>query len=104
LEITFLECQPEHRLALTFTDGRMGIIDFASIIRNELPAPFSSLLDEFQFQQVRLENSTATWPGDIDLAPEFLYFCTFRNDPNLRPRFEAWGYIDTAVLPNHAHA
>jgi hypothetical protein len=104
LKITHLQCRPQHQLALTFSDGREGRVDFASVIRNELPAVFLPLLDDSKFQQAHLVNGTTAWPGDLDLAPEFLYFCSFRNEPDLQPRFEAWGYIETSEQPTPAHA
>ena len=48
------------------------------------------------FRQLTLdaELQTICWPNGVDLAPEYLYFKAFKDDPALRPQFEAWGYLE----------
>jgi hypothetical protein len=38
------------------------------------------------------ELQTVVWPNGADLAPEYVYFQAFKDDPKLLPQFEAWGY------------
>ena len=47
-----------------------------------------------QFRRFRLEHDTLVWPNDMDLAPEYLFFLTFRNDPAYAEQFRRWGYLD----------
>ena len=32
------------------------------------------------------------WKNGADLAPEFIYFCVFKDIPELAERFKDWGY------------
>ena len=50
------------------------------------------------FLAVWVSSPTLTWPGDLDVAPEYLYFLAFSSDPALQELFEQWGY-----LPHEAH-
>jgi hypothetical protein len=36
---------------------------------------------------------TISWENGLDLAPEFLYFLAFRNEPELQELFRKWGYL-----------
>jgi len=36
---------------------------------------------------------TLVWPGDIDLAPEYLLFRALPNEPALQDLYVAWGYL-----------
>lgn len=93
LKVDQLDALPGWRLRLQFSDGRSGEVNLLPVIREELPPVFGALLDDSAFRLVSLENGTANWPGELDLAPEFLYFCTFRNESSLRAQFERWGYL-----------
>ena len=55
---------------------------------------FKALKDENTFRNFKLAFDTLVWPNDADLAPEFLYFQTFKEDKNLYEQFEKWGYIN----------
>lgn len=66
--------QPLQRrhLRLRFADGREGIVDVGALV--DLDGVLSPLGDPDRFREVRVEFGTAAWPGDIDLAPETLYW------------------------------
>ncbi len=81
-----------HRLDLGFSDGRSGTLDLLPLIETELPGVFAALRDPAVFAKVQLAGGTIVWPEDLDLAPEYLYFHCFRNDPALQEQFAAWGY------------
>ncbi|NMM28971.1 MAG: hypothetical protein HHJ12_17205 [Glaciimonas sp.] len=42
---------------------------------------------------VEPELDTVVWPNGLVLAPEFVYFTAFKNDPSLQSQFKKWGYI-----------
>jgi hypothetical protein len=66
--------QPLERghLRLRFADGREGVVDLSALV--DFGGVLSALGDPRTFREVRVELGTAAWPGDIDLAPETLYW------------------------------
>lgn len=83
-----------HVLQLSFSDGRQGTVDFAALIESDLPPVFIILRDPKLFAEFRLEQGTLHWPGDLDIAPEFLYFRAFAHEPSLQRQFADWGYLE----------
>jgi hypothetical protein len=59
-----------HRLALTFSDGTSGEVDFEPFLAREFFAP---LRDEALFAEAFIDGGTVAWPGNLDIAPEALY-------------------------------
>lgn len=64
---------PEHKLALSFKDGRQGIVDCAAIKTSDQPGIYAPLANVEYFNQVRLELGVLTWPNGADLDPGWLY-------------------------------
>ena len=64
----------EYRLALSFTNGVTGELDFKKRIvgRGGVFKPLENI--EF-FKQVQVDNEAGTlvWPNDVDLDPDVLY-------------------------------
>jgi hypothetical protein len=81
-----------HRIEITFNDGRTGIVDLSEALAG--PA-FESLSDEDEFRRFSVsdELDTIVWENGADLAPEFLYFQAFKQDPGLQELFRNWGYL-----------
>jgi hypothetical protein len=52
------------------------------------------LKDKKIFASVKLDKAldTITWENGADLAPEFLYYESFKNDKTLAKQFHEWGY------------
>lgn len=82
-----------YKVHLTFSDGRCGAVDLREFIYNDHRPIFIELKDDKIFHRFRLEFNTLIWPNGADLAPEYLYFQTFRDDQNLNEKFRNWGYI-----------
>ena len=83
------------RVELSFDDGRSGVAD----LTGQLDGPvFRELNDPEKFASFSLdpELKTIAWSNGADLAPEFLYFLAFKDDPDLRELFRKWGYLDRA--------
>ena len=60
------------RVALTFSDGKSGIVDLSE----ELWGPvFEPLRDPTRFAEVSVDPvcGTIVWPNGADVAPEWLY-------------------------------
>lgn len=89
-------CEAHHiegfLVELLFNNGRKGVADLSSALQGPM---FDPLRDPSVFSQLRVDQELATvvWPNGADLAPEFLYFQAFKDDPRLRDQFEQWGYI-----------
>lgn len=56
---------------------------------------FNPLQNKKVFASVKLDRDldTITWENGADLAPEFLYYKSFKNDKSLTKQFQEWGYI-----------
>lgn len=62
--------KPSFKLALRFSDGTRGVVDFHSFLEKRA---FRSLRDEERFAEAFVERGAVTWPGDIAIASETLY-------------------------------
>ncbi len=82
----------EYRVRVVFNNGREGVTDLADALKGPV---FESLTDRTNFSAfvVDKELETLVWPNGADLAPEYLYYQAFKNEPELRPQFIQWGYI-----------
>ncbi|WP_439639159.1 DUF2442 domain-containing protein [Nevskia sp.] len=98
--ITAAHCVQGHVLQLTFSDGRSGTVDFSALLDGALPPVFAPLRDPAVLADFRLEHGTLHWTGDLDLAPEYLYFRAFAHEPGLQRQFADWGYLE----PHTVHA
>jgi uncharacterized protein DUF2442 len=87
-----------HCLHLVFNDGREGNVDFLPMLAADLPAPFHALRDRETLLNFDLGGGTLRWPGNLDLAPEYLYFQAFRNDKSLQQKFVEWGYSEESLV------
>lgn len=82
----------DYKVEVSFNDGRNGIADLRDAIRGPV---FEHLKDTSAFAKltVNKELNTIAWPNGADLAPEFIYFQAFKDDPELQAKFKKWGYI-----------
>ncbi|WP_044407824.1 DUF2442 domain-containing protein [Thiomicrospira microaerophila] len=80
------------KIKITFNDGREGTADLADALNGSV---FEPLKDPFIFSSLKVdpELETVVWPNGADLAPEFLYFQAFKQDPELQDQFKQWGYV-----------
>lgn len=63
-----------YRLALTFADGRSGVVDLSRHVR--AGGVFTRLADVHIFKQFSInpDFGTICWGDDLDIAPETLYY------------------------------
>lgn len=94
LEITDAQYLESCRVRLTFNDGRVGMADLHALIDAKPASIFAAFADEAFVRQFFLEHGTLCWPGECDVAAEYLYFLAFRDDTTLQPLFRQWGYLD----------
>ena len=92
LHVTSAEYIEEYRIKVSFNDGRKGIADLSGAFHGPV---FEPLKDRTFFAQVKIdkEMETICWPNGADLAPEYVYFQAFKNDPELQTQFKEWGYL-----------
>nr|VFK19062.1 MAG: Protein of unknown function (DUF2442) [Candidatus Kentron sp. LPFa]VFK35042.1 MAG: Protein of unknown function (DUF2442) [Candidatus Kentron sp. LPFa] len=69
----------DHKIEVSFNDGKKGIADLSGILKGSV---FEPLKDVSQFSRFRIDEEleTITWPNGADLAPESIYFHAFKND------------------------
>ena len=93
LHVTAAEYLSDYKVALSFNNGRSGVVDLSDSLGQGVFQPLQQLS---MFRQLTLDAALQTicWPNGVDLAPEYLYFKAFKDDPALRPQFEAWGYLE----------
>lgn len=81
-----------YKVEVCFDDGRQGIADLTEVLEGPVFEPLKKP-DEFRKFRVDEELRTIVWPNGTDLAPEYIYYQTFRGDPELQATFRKWGYI-----------
>ena len=82
-----------YRIEVRFDDGRQGVADLAEALKGPL---FEPLRDPGAFRDFHIDEElrTIVWSNGADLAPEYVYYQAFRDDPKLQSTFRKWGYVD----------
>lgn len=93
LHITKARYIEGYKVEVSFNNGRKGVADLFEALKGSI---FEPLKDKSIFSNLKVDNELATivWPNGADLAPEYIYFKAFRDDPELQVQFKQWGYID----------
>lgn len=60
-------------LEVEFTDGTHGFVEMHNFVMSEKAGVFSVLKNKDLFNQVYLTYGVATWPGQLDLAPDTMH-------------------------------
>ncbi|QGP56808.1 hypothetical protein PsalMR5_04305 (plasmid) [Piscirickettsia salmonis] len=63
----------EYAIEVEFVDGTVGQVQMKKLIFSSIAGVFSQLRDSDVFNQVFVLYGVATWPGEIDLAPDAMY-------------------------------
>ena len=69
-DIVEVRAEKNHSLWLRFADGVAGIVHLDP---SEFTGVLEPLRDPVFFAKVYVEHGAASWPGEIDLAPDALY-------------------------------
>jgi hypothetical protein len=96
-QISDAEYLGDYRLRFLFDNGREGVADLHSMVVDDHRPIFAPLRDAAVFQQLFVEHGAVCWRGDLDVAPEYIYYLVFRDDESLHGLFEEWGYIESEV-------
>ncbi len=92
LHVTEAKYAGDYRIEVLFNNGRRGVADLSNALEGPVFAPLKNIA-EFRKFKVDEEIETVIWPNGADLAPEYIYFQAFKNDPTLQAQFKQWGYI-----------
>lgn len=92
LHITNARYLEDYKVAVSFDNGREGVADLADALKGPVFEPLRNK-SEFSALIVDKELKTITWPSGADMAPEYIYFQIFRDEPGLQSQFKQWGYI-----------
>jgi hypothetical protein len=93
LSIINAQYQNEYKILIEFSNNKSGIANLKEFIFNTKIKPFKKLQNIKEFQKFKIDY-TIKWDDDLDLAPEYLYFETFKNDKSLQEQFKKWGYTE----------
>ena len=81
----------DYKIEVEFTDGKKGIANLEDELYGTVFAP---LKDKEFFSRLKVDEEleTITWENGADMAPEFLYYQSFKNDSSMKKLFNKWGY------------
>jgi len=80
----------ENKISVTFNNGKSGDAD----LREKDHRPVISAMRSVEiFRHFKIQHSTVVWPNEVDLAPEYLFFLVFKDDPAFQDQFRKWGYV-----------
>ncbi|RKZ40955.1 MAG: DUF2442 domain-containing protein [Gammaproteobacteria bacterium] len=82
----------DYKIEVLFNNGQKGVADLSRILKGKI---FESLKEKTVFAQLKIDKEleTIVWQNGADLAPEFIYYQIFKNEPQLQIQFKQWGYI-----------
>ena len=91
LHVTDAKYIEAYKINIFFNNGRSGVADLSPALHG--PA-FEALQNKSTFAQFKVDDEleTIVWPNGVDLAPEYLYYQAFKDDPDLQEQFKKWGY------------
>lgn len=92
LHVTHAKYLKDYEVEVSFSNGRSGVADLEDALNGAIFEPLKSK-SEFSALTVDEELETIVWPNGADLAPEYIYFQAFKNEPELQSQFKQWGYI-----------
>ena len=92
IHVTEAKYLKDYEVEVVFNDGKTGVADLAPALHGPV---FEPLKDNAVFAklQVDKELETIVWPNGADLAPEYIYFLAFKNNPEMQGKFVRWGFI-----------
>jgi hypothetical protein len=94
LEVTQAAYAGNYAVHLVFSNGRAGIADLEQLVFSDRRPVFSQLRERTSFSRFKVAHSALAWNDELDIAPEYLYYLAFKDDPALQEQFRQWGYIN----------
>jgi hypothetical protein len=92
LHVTKAKYVGDYKVEVSFNNGREGVADLSDALKGPV---FESLENRLEFSSFTVDEEleTIVWTNGADLAPEYIYFQAFKNEPELQSQFKQWGYI-----------
>ena len=92
LHITEAKYIKDYMVEVSFNIGRTGVANLSDALKGSV---FESLKNKSNFSSFTVDEEleTIVWSNGADLAPEYVYFQAFKNEPELQSQFKKWGYI-----------
>lgn len=94
IHVTEAKYLKNYEVEVSFNNGKSGVANLESALYGPMFEPLRHN-DMFAKLQVHKELETIVWPNGADLASEYIYFLTFKNNPEFERQFEEWGYINS---------
>ena len=79
-------------IEVAFNNGKKGIAELVDALKGPVFEPLKNL-EVFASFKVDPDLETIVWENGVDLAPEFIYYQTFKNEASLQEQFKKWGYV-----------
>ena len=79
-------------IEVAFNNGKKGIADLVDALKGPVFEPLKNP-EAFASFKVDPDLETIVWENGVDLAPEFIYYQTFKNEASLQEQFKKWGYV-----------
>lgn len=70
MDVIDFELLPDYQIKLTFANDEQRLFDMKPLLEMK---PWSRLLGNTLYEQVRIDYGTLVWGDSIDIAPETLY-------------------------------
>ena len=92
LHVTDAQYVKDYKIRVSFNDGKDGVADLSDTLHGSM---FEALKDRAEFSNFMVDSEleTIVWANGADLAPEYIYFKAFQNEPALQSQFKQWGYV-----------
>lgn len=92
LHVTHARYLKDYCIEVVFNDGKKGVADLSDALRGVVFEPLKNV-ELFAKFNVDEELETVVWENGADLAPEYIYYQAFKNEPELQTLFKEWGYV-----------
>ena len=72
--VVSVRVQGPYVISVKFVDGTEGDVDLTQLVHSTKGGVFEALRDPTVFQRAHVSDGAVTWPGELDLAPDTMYY------------------------------
>ena len=73
IRVKSVEYVDGYKIKLTFSNGKIKVVDLAYIFKGDAGHYFEPLRDLERFKEVYCDYGTICWPNEADFCPDLLY-------------------------------